>query len=240
MRSDRLNDLLRKMHGSGTTDQTRKDALEANLLSRYRELHPQNRRWLMLLNPWSRSARFAALGAIFIVFGVVACSTETTTEVELGKNMQIGIEARAVDPSFDLIREAGAMSDLLTAQPGVDDASVSISQQGSGEVTLNMLVWGTDLNADNLVSALQAGYPSLSGASVWTDDLKTTVKESYAAKWGREMLSIEASGSDPEALRQQVLEQLAAQGYTGDATVDVQENGDQRTITIEVEAEDGN
>jgi hypothetical protein len=37
------------------------------------------------------------------------------------------------------------------------------------------------------------------------------------------------------ALRQQVLEQLAAQGFTGDAKVEVQTDGDQQIIQIEME-----
>lgn len=33
-----------------------------SLLVGYRNLRSQNRRWLMLLNPWNRAARFAAVG----------------------------------------------------------------------------------------------------------------------------------------------------------------------------------
>ncbi len=62
MRSDRLNSILGIMYGPGAVDQRRKQALEADLLSRYRTLHPNNRRWLMLLNPWNRIARFALTG----------------------------------------------------------------------------------------------------------------------------------------------------------------------------------
>jgi hypothetical protein len=203
----------------------------------------------MLLNPWNRIARFTLAGLALCLVVVGACTTETITEVELGKRLQLGLEAGDDDQSAegqflfifkyispdDVTREAKKLSDVLIAQPGVSDASVSINQQGSGEVNMDMLVWGEDLDADDLVGALQESYPALAGASVSVNDLTTTIKESFASKIGRELFHVEVSGSDPEELRRQVLEQLAAQGFTGDATVDVQTEGDRQTIHIEME-----
>jgi hypothetical protein len=249
MRSNRLNSILGKLARLETTDPKRNQTLEADLLSMYRRLHPQNRRWLMLLNPWNRIARFASVGLVLCLVVVGACTTETITEVEVGKRLQLGLDGNSENPTAegqflfvfkylspeDMTQEAKKMSDLLTVQPGVADASVSISQQSSGEVNLDMLVWGDGLDTDGLVNVLQTSYPVLGDASVSVSDLNTTIKESYAAKLGREFLHVEVSGSDPEELRQQVLEQLAAQGFTGDAKVDVETEGDSQTIHIEVE-----
>jgi len=184
MHRDRLNSKLVKIYQPEETDQRCKQALETNLLSRYRTLYPKNRRWLMLLNPWNRIA-----------------------------------------------------SDLLIAQPGVEDASVSISQQSSGEISLYILAWGTGFNENDLVTTLTSEYPNLAGASVSVNDLNTTIKESLVSKLGRKLFSVEISGSDPEELRQQVLQQMAAEGITGDAKVEVQTEGDQQTISIEIEEE---
>jgi hypothetical protein len=251
MRSDRLNSILGRMYGPGAVDQRRKQALEADLLSRYRTLHPNNRRWLMLLNPWNRIARFALTGLALCAIIVGACTTETTTDVDLGKHLQLGLESEYDDQTVegrfqftfiylspeDVTQEARNMSDLLMAQPGVEDANVSISQQGSGEVSLDILAWGEGLDTRELLSTLTKEYPALAEASVTVSDLNTTVKESYASKIGRVVFNVEASGSTPEELRRQFLDQMAAQGFDGNAEVDVQTDGDQQTITIELEEE---
>ncbi len=249
MRGNRLNSILGKMYGSETADQKCNQALEADLLSSYRKLYPRNRRWLMLLNPFNRVARLAFVGLALCVIVVGACTTETITEVEVGKRLQLDLESGGDDQSGegqflfifkyespdDMTREAKKLSDVLIIQPGVSDASVSVNQQSSGETKIDMLVWGEDLDTDALVSALQANYPVLADASVSVDDLNATIKESYASKLGRELFHVEVGGSDPEELRQQVLDQLAAQGFTGHANVEIQTEGDQQIIHIEME-----
>ena len=101
MRSDRLNSILGKIFARGAADQRRKQALEADLLSRYRTLHPNNRRWLMLLNPWNRIARFALTGQALCAMIVGACTTETTTDVDLGKHLQLGLQAGNEDQTAE-------------------------------------------------------------------------------------------------------------------------------------------
>jgi len=205
----------------------------------------------MLLNPWNRIARFVLTGLALCAIVVGACTTETTTEVELGKHLQLGLEADNEDQPTegrfqftfiylspeDVTKEANNMSSLLMSQPGVEDANVSINQQSTGEVNLDVLAWGDGLNTDELLSTLTEEYPSLAEASVTISDLNTKVKESYASKIGRAVFSVEVGGTDPEELRQQVLEQLAEQGFNGNAEVDIQTDGDQQTITIEMEEE---
>jgi hypothetical protein len=251
MRSNRLNSILGRMAGSETAEKKCDPALEAELLSRYRQLYPRNRRWLMLLNPWHRFARIAVVGLTLCLVVVAACTTETITDVEVGKRVQMNVGAETdaqpedgqaififkyISPD-DVPREAKKLSDVLIVQPGVSDASVSISQKSDGEATVDMLVWGEHLDTDKLVNTLQEANPFLANASVTVDDLNASVKETYASKIGRELFHVEVGGSDPEELRLQVLEQLAAQGFTGHATVDVETEGDQQIIHIEMEDE---
>jgi hypothetical protein len=252
MRGNRLNSILGKMSESEAADRKRNRVLEAELLSRYRELYPRNRRWLMLLNPWNRVARFVFVGLALCLIVVVACTTETITEVDVGKRLHMDLEAGSADDTAegkflfvfhylspeDVTKEARNMTDLLLPQPGVSDASVSINQQRSGDVNaveIDMLVWGSDLDADGLLRVLCESYPALADASVSVDNLHATIEESIAAKIGRELLRVEVSGSDREELRRQVLEQLTAQGFAGDAKVVVETEDDQKTIHIELE-----
>ena len=79
MREHRLNGILRRIHASERPDVGDGKALEAELLSRYRELRPKNRTWLMLLNPWSRTARFAFGGLVGSLVLIGACTIETPT-----------------------------------------------------------------------------------------------------------------------------------------------------------------
>lgn len=262
MRSDRLNSILGKIHGPETTeiaDLRCKRALEADLLSRYRKLYPKNRRWLMLLNPWNRITRFVLTGLALCGIVVGACTTDTITDVEMGKqlkmnlakplNMEAGDTAlnQAINGKFtfryedsspyDMIGESKNITDLLLSQPGVEDASVSINRQSTGDVSLNVLVWGAHLNADELVITLKEEYPVLADAHLTTEDLHASVKETYAAKIVREVFRIEVSGSDPEELRRQIIEQLAAQGVEDAARVHVDTDGDQKTVGIEIEGD---
>ena len=124
----------------------------------------------MLLNPFNRITRFAVVGLALCVIVVGACTTETITEVEVGKRLQLDLESGGGDQSAegqvlfifkyespeDVTREAKKLSDVLIIQPGVSDASVSVNQQSSGETTIDMLVWGEDLDTDALVDALVA------------------------------------------------------------------------------------
>ena len=111
----------------------------------------------MLLNPWHRFARIALVSLSLCLVVVAACTTETVTDVEVGKRvqMELGNEAGAqaedgeavfifkyVSPD-DVTREAKKLSDVLIIQPGVSDASVSISQQSNGEILTHgsILLW---------------------------------------------------------------------------------------------------
>jgi hypothetical protein len=253
MHRDRLTSKLGRLYKTESADPAGKQALEADLLSRYRILYPKRRRWLMLLNPWNRIAKLALTGLALCLVVVGACTTETITEVDLGKKLQVELAdqhgTETVEGHFkfqymfqyrsneEFAEESKKISQLLADQPGVEDASVSISQSGDGDISLDILAWGAGLDENALMATLKTAYPELSEASVSSSDLSTTIKESLASKLGRTLFNVTVSGSDPEELRQQILEQMAAQGFTGDAQVEVQTEGDQQTITIEMDAE---
>ncbi len=248
MRGNRLNVKLSELYGSGTSGLRNKKALEAELLSRYRKLHPQNRRWLMLLNPWNRTARFVLTGLALCVIVIGACTTDTITDVDLGKQMKMDLAVPFTEhaehdvlitdkgiPIEDLGHECKDMSKVLIAHPLVEDASVSLNRSQDGQVSLDIMAWGEHVEAEQLVMQLRQTYPFLADASVTVNDLKTTIKESYASKIGRKVFKVEASGTSPEELRRQFLEQLEAQGYNGHADIIMETDGDQRSISIELE-----
>jgi len=223
MRQHQLNSILRRIHASERPDVGSGKALEAELLSRYRELHPRNRTWLMLLNPWSRPARltFAGLTGCLVLIG--ACTVDTVTGVEMGKEIILNMDTDSVNVLVDVDVDVNVYINIqleyeiyrsLGAQRGVEDVSVSVSAGEEEErfTHVDILVFGSDLDGGGLVRALTDSLPSLSHAAVTLSDLRTTFSESLASTIGRTLSGVNGGRPDPEELRLQVLPERAARG----------------------------
>lgn len=223
MREHRLTSILRRIYESAPTDTGGGETLEADLLARYRKLHPKNRRWLALLNPWNRAARFGFAGLAVCLLVIGACATDTITEVDVGKQVLMSVDPNA-DPRFIHMfihideespgQPQNEFSELLTAQPGVEDVSVSTSVRAEGErnVSVEILIFGSDLDGEGIVDALTDSFPFLSRAAVTINDLRTTFSESLASRMVRTLFRIKGSLPDPQELRLQVLQEMSARG----------------------------
>lgn len=243
MRGDRLNDKLKALHRTENPDQGQRQALEADLLNRYRQIHPRNRRWLMLLNPWNKTARLALVGLALMVLTVGACTTETTTEIEAGQQAHISLnmDGLAADKSVDMDTRLRAITDFIAAQPGVEELNVNVREMmdDAGAVTtdLGLMIWGEGLDSDALSTALLAEFPELADADISFEPLSTTITESIFDRLGRQVFNIETDGASDEDIRAQILEQLAAQGFHGDAQVEVITEDGMQEIKIILEEE---
>ena len=242
MRSDRLKKKLAALHQSGETDQQRQQALETNLLNRYRQIHPRNTRWLMLLNPWNRTARFALVGLALMVLSVGACSTETTTQIEAGQQAHIGLKMDSnVDGQKLRAEHVQAITGFVNQQPNVDQVDISVNEMldadGQAHTSLDLMIWGQDLDPEVLTAALQEDFPLLASADIHFEPLSTSITENWFDRLGRQVFNIEVGGASEEEIRAQILQQLAEQGFTGDATVDVINEDGLQEITIELEEE---
>ncbi len=188
-----------------------------------------------MLNPWNRAGRFALVGLALIILGVGACSTSTTTEVDLGKKMTIGFSAKA---DADMISIDTGLSNFLASQPGIENVSVSISETVDGPKIIEVLAWGQDLDGDDLVAELRRQVPELQDADISFETLGGTIEESLATKLKREIFQLEVDGATEEEIRVQILAQLAEQGVDeGDAVVEVQMKDGTTEIRIEVTEE---
>jgi hypothetical protein len=238
MHDGRLNDDLKRLHEPDTTVRQRpqhRRELEGSLVSRYRTNQSRKRRWLVMLNPWNRTARFAFVGVALIMLGVGACSTSTVTEVDMGKKMTIGFTAKA---DVDMISVDTGLSNFLDTQPGIENVSVSISETVDGPMTLEVMAWGQDLDGDALVAELRRQVPELETADISFETLNGTIEESYASKLKREVFQLEVDGATEEEIRAQILAQLAEQGVAdGDAVVDVIQKDGQTEIKVQVTKE---
>lgn len=241
MRGDRLKKNLERLHHTGQTDQDQRQALEVDLVHRYRNIHPRNRRWLMLLNPWNKTARFAIVGLAMMLLTVGACTTETSTQIEAGQRAHISLNMPDItaDKSGDLETRLQDIEAFIDQYPGVDvhNANVRelIDDQGNVTTGLGLILWGDDLEADALQAALMDRFPELIDAEISFEPLATTITESIFDRLGRQVFHIQTEGASDEEIRAQILQQIAEDGFEGDAQVDVINEGDLQEIRVILE-----
>jgi hypothetical protein len=237
MHERRLKAVLRQAIGAVEAPRPsieNRERLESTVLGAYRDRYPHHRRWLMLLNPWNRIARLAMVGLAVALLGVGACSTSTITEVEMGQKLTIGLSDKS---EMDSSLMDGEIERFLAGQPGVQGASINMKMI-DGRSTLEIMVWGQDLDASVLEAALRKQLPALAEASVAVEPLTGNVRESLLAHCGHQYLGIEVKGETADEIRQQILAQLAAQGLDGDAQVQVENTPDGRKkVRVEIRQE---
>jgi hypothetical protein len=238
MHDRRLNAQMRKLHTTGADNRLRPEhrrELESRLLARYRNSQHRNRRWLTMLNPWNRNVRFAFVGIAMILLSVGACTTSTTTEVDMGKKMTIGFSAKA---DVDMISVDTGLANFLDSMPGIENVSVSISETMDGPKTIEVLAWGHDLDGEALAAEMRRQIPELAEADITFETLSGTIEESFASKLKREIFQMEVDGATEDEIRAQILAQLAAQGVAeGDAQVEVQMQDGKTEIKVQVTKE---
>ncbi len=188
-----------------------------------------------MLNPWNRTGRFALVGLALIILGVGACTTSTTTEVDMGKKMTIGFSAKV---DVDMISIDTGLANFLDTMPGIENVSVSISETVDGPKLIEVVAWGQDLDGDALVAELRRQVPELQDADISLETLSGTIEESLASKLKREIFHLEVDGATEDEIRTQILAQLAEQGVAeGDAVVEVQMKDGQTKIKVQVTKE---
>lgn len=239
MHERRLKAALRRtldMKAATPTTSGHRERLEANVLGAYRDRYPHYRRWLMLLNPWNRAARLAMAGLAAALLGVGACSTSTTTEVEMGQKLTIGLNAKS---GFDLQAVEADLNRFFDAQPGVEGVTFNIRGLDGHDV-YEIMAWGRGLDAEELEASLRRQVPELAAATVDIEPLSGSVRENLISHFGHQYLGLEmeVSGQTAEEIRQQILAQMAEAGVDGDAQVQVETTPDgRRTITVDVKGE---
>ena len=233
MHDRRLNALLRRSHGDRSRPPRagHRTELEDRLVAGYHVRRPRHRRWLMLLNPWNRNARFALVALALVVLGVGACTTSTTTELEVGQKMTIDLTAKS---EVDLAQIDADVTRYLDTRPGIEGVNISVSESTDGAVVYEILAMGTGLDQAQLLADLRGAVPALADADIAVEALTGSFEESFASKLKREVFQLEVAGATAEEIRAAVLAQLAAQGQEN-AVVDVKMGDGTTDISITVE-----
>jgi hypothetical protein len=215
--------------------------LEADLLEAYRERLPRHRRFLMLLNPWNRAARLAMAGLAVALLGLGACSTSTTTEVEMGQKLTItmgGLSGEKADD--DLKALEGELNRFFEAQPEVEGVTFNLrgmdGQTRCSKSWPGARAWTPRHWKPTCASRCRAWRVR----NVVVEPLNGSVRENILSHLGHEYLGLEleVTGETAEEIRQQIMAQMATAGVTGDARVHVETSADgHKVIKVEVEGE---
>lgn len=239
MRSRKLNQILADLHApksdpshGGRPEPGHRDELEKQLLSRHRQLYPRKAGWKMLINPRWRTGRLVLASSALLVLGIAACTIPTEYEAEVGKNVSIHVPAGAGD-----LPAVGEMVEFLESTGVADEVSVSISEQSDGSADVWVMAWGQKVSRDDLINRMREQYPVLNRSLFEVQEMAGTVRGSLAQKLGHEVFEIEVHADTIEEIRAQFLQQLAEQGFVGDANIHMHDEGDERVINIELNGE---
>ncbi|MDO9695692.1 MAG: hypothetical protein Q7W56_13315 [Candidatus Latescibacteria bacterium] len=185
------------------------------------------------MNRTSYWTRPALAVMVLLALGIAACTVPTSYEVGMGQKLSITLADKnvACDDLEPALRE---ISGYLDGLPGVEQAGVAVRVMG-GATTIDLMVWGQDLAAGDLAADLRARFPLLADAAIATEELAGTVRGSLAQAFGHAAFGLEIDAGTAEEARLQILQQLASQGFGGDAQVEVVDDADgRRTIRVEL------
>jgi hypothetical protein len=186
----------------------------------------------MLFNPRWRTGRLVLASTALLVLGIAACTIPTEYQAEVGKNVSIHVPAGAGD-----LPAVGKMVAFLESTGLADEVSVSISEQSDGSADIWVMAWGQKISRDDLINRMREEYPVLGQSLFEIHELEGTVRGTYAEKLGHQVLEIEVNADTVEEIREEILQQLAEQGFVGDADVQIQIEGDETVIGIELNGE---
>jgi len=232
MRDHDVDRTLRRLHATRPPgDGAHRRRLRDELLAAHRRRYPQRKGWTIMTHRiWFRPA---LIGVAVLALGIAACTTPTEYDVEVGQKMTISFADAAKSGDVDALIEAvAAYAETLE---GVEGLWVSVDETDGGEVTGELALWGQDLDPAALQAALAAQFPELADAAITVTPLEGPVQGSLAEALGHEVFAFEVDGETAEAVRLQILQQLAAQGFDGEAQVEVVDEDGLRTINIDLE-----
>jgi len=190
----------------------------------------------MNLNPRLHPGRFALAMTLLLLVGIGACSVPSSYDVEVGQAMAIQFSRLIEGPTPELNEVLGHMDEI----PGVENVIVNerISPEGT---RLDIMLSGRDIDAERLSADLAARFPVLADAEITLRPIEQTVEGPLYERLAHDVFGwefeIEVTGDTPEEIEQQIREQLAAEGFDGDAQVDVIMDDEAGTVEINLELE---
>lgn len=231
MRDRELDRVLRQVHRNGASDRRahHRGALADELGARHARLYRRQRWIIMKQSTWMRPLLACLTVAIL---GVAACQTPTEYEVPAGQNLDVVLPSRTDGAIAE--EQVDAMADFCRQWPGAEHVNIAEHRREAGVITTDLSIWGEDLDGRALLEALAQRYPVVDPDKASIEPLKAVVETNVAERLGHAVLNLNLDGETAEDIRRQVIEQLEAQGYDGNAVIDIKKDGDQDVISIEM------
>lgn len=211
-----------------------RDRLEHELLARLAAVAPGAR-------PASvpRRRRFVLGGLVLAGAIAGACVLPTEYDIGLGQHVALvlsGEAAAALDP-----RELGRYLERRFGPERLEirvQASREVGGNGEdvSELRVDLVAFGTHATADEIWGDLARRFPELSPGRVEGEALSATVEGTLAGRLGHAWLDVTIDARGVEAARQQILDDLAARGMQGEASVEIHEADGHREVEVRVRA----
>ena len=211
-------------------DASHRQRLEDELVHLYRARRAHDTRGRLAMVMQTKAIRWAA-GVAILALGVAACTTPTSTDVEMGKQIQFTLVPSEGGASPEI--DTRAVVAELEAR-GLADVNVGYREDVDGATTVDLMVWGEGVDARAAIVALSERIPALADADVDVSPLETRVTEPLYAKLTRDVLRIEVGGESDAEIRAQILADLASRGIEG-GQVDVRTEDGMTTIDMTID-----
>lgn len=188
--------------------------------------------------PGDRSRVGAFVGAHrFAIAGGALALAIGACQIPLEYQRSFGARIECVVASEALAGEAveGAV-DLLRRRLEADNLSLRVLDDGT-KTTLEIDAWGRFDDPEAALAAIREAMPALAAVDCETETLVGTVHGTVGGRLGYSLLDLELDHQDADAARARILEELSAQGFTGTAEVEVEDEMGQRRVKIRLEQE---
>lgn len=198
-------------------------ALEAELLARFGELHPQSRRErsMSMITGW----RLALVGGLLLAAGG-ASQAPADVKAEIGKR----IEVVSGGPLAHPVVEAAVAA--LQAGGRRFEVRVQGEPRGDGQVLTRIELFGETVALDEVAATLRRAVPALAGLPISVVPIEREVAGTVGEAAGR-LVGLERTLS-PEELKAAISAELAAEEPGAEVEVEVEDQGGARQVRVQV------
>lgn len=202
-------------------------ALEERLLADHARRYapvPKGRLWGFV-----GAHRLAVAGGALALGIIGACQLPAEYQRSFGAR----IECRV--PTETLSGEAleGAV-DRLRESADAENLSLRVLDDGA-MTSIEIDAWGHYDDPEAALTAIRGAMPALADVHCETETLTGTVHGTLGGRLGYALLDLELDHTDADEARARILEELSAQGFTGTAEVEVEDEMGQRKVKIRLE-----
>jgi hypothetical protein len=218
-----------------------REALEARLVARYDQIHPQTEESPMKTFARRHGMQLAFLAVLAVALGAAAqapahLSQRVGTRIDVEMARAVHIDPAELRKALEVLQEEPRGG---FGGPAVEKRvrEIQVRQLRTAEgPRLQIDLFGEPL-APDAEARLRAALPKLHDATVRISAIDASVQTNLAGKLAHEFLGHDPEGLSAEELKRRVQEQLRASGETGDVDVQVEQDGTRRRVEVRVKKE---